>query len=573
MLYAPSYSGSHALIVGINEYQHAPPLAHATNDAEAVAKVLIERFNFPEANVLLLKDKRASAGAIRAAFLKYAQIGADDRVLFFFAGHGHTVAGRRGDTGFLIPFDGKLGDLATFIRWDELTRNSELIPAKHILFLMDACYGGLALKRKALEPGSMRFLKDMLQRYSRQVITAGKADEPVSDADGPRAGHSIFTAHLLDALEGAAATTNGIVTANSVMTYVYEKVGGDPHSQQTPHFGFVDGDGDFIFDMSPIEKLKEGDEGKDLMFQVALPAVDGSAATRSVSETMKDLISDFKQQIHLDDFVTSHLRRAIEALSADKFPVPSVFSKEELEKQIHRYETAVQDLRTICILLARWGNEDQMVLLEKIFSRLAEMEKPGSGFNIFIGLAWHPLQILAYTTGISALSAKKVGPLAAALLTRVRERGRTGAPAVNLIEVLTDGVVKSDEGFKMLPGHERHLVPRSEYLFKFLQPELEDQLFLGRSYESYFDDFEILWALSYADIRKKKDSHFWAPLGRFAWKHRNGYDSPLGEFRKDAEQQNALWPPLRVGFFSSSIDRFREIEKEFEELLARYPLR
>jgi hypothetical protein len=50
----------------------------------------------------------------------------------------------------------------------------------------------------------MRFLRDMLQRFSRQVLTAGKADETVADENGPRPGHSIFTSHLLEASRLAA---------------------------------------------------------------------------------------------------------------------------------------------------------------------------------------------------------------------------------------------------------------------------------------------------------------------------------------------------------------------------------
>jgi len=38
---------------------------------------------------------------------------------------------------------------------------------------MDACYGGLAITR-SLSAGSMRFLKDMLQRYSRPSINRGE---------------------------------------------------------------------------------------------------------------------------------------------------------------------------------------------------------------------------------------------------------------------------------------------------------------------------------------------------------------------------------------------------------------
>jgi uncharacterized caspase-like protein len=156
----------------VNRYKRVSPLAYARNDAEAVAKTLVTRFGFPEDNVQLLLDERATRDAILRAFLKFAEpdrVGPDDRILVFFAGHGHTVGGRRGETGFLVPVDGAVDNLATLIRWDELTRNAELIPAKHMLFVMDACYGGLALKRNAPSAATPRFVKSMLQRYTRQV--------------------------------------------------------------------------------------------------------------------------------------------------------------------------------------------------------------------------------------------------------------------------------------------------------------------------------------------------------------------------------------------------------------------
>src|SRR5690606_18808683 len=131
------------------------------------------------------------------------------------------------------------------------------------------CYGGLAISRRPLPPGSTRFLRNMLQRYARQVLTSGKADEVVADAGGVRAGHSIFTAHVLDALEGAAATSEGVLTANRLMAYVYEKVANDQNSHQTPHYGFLDGDGDFVFDMAPLENLgHEETGGEDLLVNV-----------------------------------------------------------------------------------------------------------------------------------------------------------------------------------------------------------------------------------------------------------------------------------------------------------------
>lgn len=119
------------------------------------------------------------------------------------------------------------------------------------------------------------------------MLTAGKADETVADSGGPRSGHSIFTGHLLDALEGNAADAHGTTSANAVMAYVYERVAKDPHSQQSPHFGFFDGDGDFIFSTSI--SLPSGDqaekEGSDLLIEtpaIHLPS-DGLTINRANS--------------------------------------------------------------------------------------------------------------------------------------------------------------------------------------------------------------------------------------------------------------------------------------------------
>ena len=300
---------------------------HAANDARGVGEILEKKFGFPTANVQVLLDSKATRENILREFLHLAdgEVGPDDRILVFFAGHGHTVAGRRGETGFLVPVDGKANELATLIRWDELTRNADLIPAKHMLFLMDACYGGLALTRKTIPPGSMRFLKDMLQRYSRQVLTAGKADEVVSDAGGTRLGHSIFTSHLLDGLDGAASAGGALITGHGLMSYVYEKVGSDQHSRQTPHFGFFDGDGDFIFDTSILAKVENNSSSEnqpdiDVFIKAPSFAPPEGAKEDTVADILKGFIASPSERIRLNDFINGLLRQAAEKLSQERFP-------------------------------------------------------------------------------------------------------------------------------------------------------------------------------------------------------------------------------------------------------------
>ena len=256
--YKPYYRSSWALVVGINNYEYVSPLAYACNDADVVSTVIIKDLHFPPDQVIILKDAQATKRAILEKFLGLRE-GAgdpDDRILVFFAGHGYTEEGLRGPVGYLVPVDGNPANLSTLVRWDDLTRNTDLLFAKHILFIMDACYSGLAIQRTT-PPGSQRFVSDMLQRLSRQVITAGKANETVADGGGgPKGNHSIFTSYLLEGIKGKASDDNGILTANGLMHYTYEKVANDNRSNQTPHYGHIDGDGDFILLMPNMAHLR-----------------------------------------------------------------------------------------------------------------------------------------------------------------------------------------------------------------------------------------------------------------------------------------------------------------------------
>ncbi|WP_428683430.1 caspase family protein [Reyranella sp.] len=569
-VYRPQYLNSRALVIGVNKYRFEPPLAYARNDAQAFSDAIVSDFGFASDNVELLLDEHATKSAIMETFLRFAKdpsASADDRIVVFFAGHGHTEPGRRGEIGFLVPVDGKSADLSTLIRWDELTRNSELIPAKHILFIMDACYGGLALSRKPASPGSMRFLRDMLQRYSRQVLTAGKGDEPVSDGHGTRPGHSIFTSHVLDALSGSAASEEGIITASRVMAYVQDKVGNDAQSQQTPHYGYVDGDGDFIFTMKGLEALSMEDQiGTDLLIRLTPDIGTATNSGEDVGEKIKTLLSDPTLHIRLDDFVSSNLKQTLRWLEGDEFPVSGPISNEMVVERIARYESAIEDLRTITIMLSRWADTRQLALLGRLFARLADAERSGGGITIWINLAWYPVFCLMYAGGIAALADERFDSLAAILTRHVQlDSSMRGQIDVPLLMPVVDNVSDVSEHFKLLPGRERNFAPVSEHLFSTLQSPLEEALFLGRSYEGLFDRFEIILALAFADERDRQKEFVWGPPGRFAWKYRRGHGASAYDLLvSEAKKRGNAWGPLVAGMFQGSIERFVAIADAYK---------
>ena len=202
-----SYDEHFALIIGINKYENLNDLEYAVNDAKAIKDILISNFNYKEDNIKMLIDEQATHDNIMDEYYNLAKDTAiNDSVLIFFAGHGSTYSSMDKDKGFLVPCDGTEIKMNTLIGWDRLIGDSELIKAKHIFFIMDACYSGLALLRGNL---SKRFLKDMVRRPARQVLTAGKADQTVKDSGAPT-NNSLFTGYLLKALGGEAETFYGL---------------------------------------------------------------------------------------------------------------------------------------------------------------------------------------------------------------------------------------------------------------------------------------------------------------------------------------------------------------------------
>jgi Caspase domain len=570
-MYLPTYKNSWALIIGINSYPNAP-LSYARQDAEAIHKTILNDFGFNEEHITVLLDDDATRSAIIESFLRFAQDDLDpnDRILVFYAGHGYTHSSKRGEVGYLVPVDGKPANLASLIRWDELTRNADLVLAKHVLFIMDACYGGLAITRSP-GPGSMRFLKNMLQRFTRQVLTAGKADEVVADTGGPIPEHSVFTGHLLQALDGGAASPDGIISANGIMSYVYEKVAKDLNSRQTPHFGFIDGDGDFIFRAPIIETLKED---KDILIETP-PTISISTKSndqKSIIEIVKEYIPDSRFRIRLDDLVTVEIRKILSLTTNEHFPIQTAdVTTDDFIDRLNSYESIIKDIQSIFVLLAHWGTEEHRTVLRKILERIIDNTQVSGGKVIWLALRFYPSLLLLYSGGIAAISSGNYKNLYTILHTRIGSK-YSGDKSIEIIKTVVEEALELERTniFKTLPGYERNYVPKSEYLFKALQPVIDDLLFLGNSYEAMFDRFEVFLALVYADI-VKREMGIWGPPGRFAYKHSGirHEGGPYAEIIQEAKTHGENWDPLKVGFFGGSFERFVEISSEYEKLISR----
>ncbi|WP_425533123.1 polysaccharide deacetylase family protein [Stenotrophomonas rhizophila] len=255
------YQKSWAIVIGIDDYSKWPKLEYASHDAQAIADTLTGQFGFPSSQVIVLKNQQATRNNILAAFhdrLADDRTGRDDRVFVFFAGHGATrrlASGR--DLGYIIPVDSNPDEFATdAIAMTDIQNIAESMQAKHVMFVMDACYSGLGLTRGG--PSSSAFLRENARRSARQMLTAGGADQQVADA-GPN-GHSVFTWVLLQALAGKGDLNgDGLITGTELAAYVAPAV--SAVSQQTPAFGSLPGSqgGEFVFQVPDSQEYLTAD--------------------------------------------------------------------------------------------------------------------------------------------------------------------------------------------------------------------------------------------------------------------------------------------------------------------------
>jgi hypothetical protein len=242
----PYYANSWAVVVGIDHYMTAgvPRLRYAVADARAVAQAL-PGLGFAANRVLLLENAAATKAELeRAIYGRIAEMEKDDRLLLFFAGHGEVQSIRGGQEGYLLPYDADPNNLPlTALPMRELAQIGRRLPVKHVLFALDNCFSGYAATRGVSGRTTGAPLSVLTTEPVVQILTAGTHGQVAVEDSG----HGIFTKHFLKGLEGWADPEGGGLTALKLATFIQERVVRESAGRQTPQYGKLDGEGEFLF--------------------------------------------------------------------------------------------------------------------------------------------------------------------------------------------------------------------------------------------------------------------------------------------------------------------------------------
>jgi hypothetical protein len=241
------YKGSYALVIGASDYQDPAwgDLTSVPQDVTAVKEALeqqdflVQTVMDPTESILLERINE---------FIDNYGYEKDNRLLFYYAGHGYTRERNGRKFGYLVPvdapspLDNERDFNRTSVKMEQILSWAKQIESKHALFLFDSCFSGSVLQSRAITaPEDITY---STSKPVRQFISAGSANQTVPAV-------SVFRPLFIRGINGAAdLDEDGYVTGVELGMYLQKQV---PHyeSGQTPQYGkirdpYLD-QGNFVF--------------------------------------------------------------------------------------------------------------------------------------------------------------------------------------------------------------------------------------------------------------------------------------------------------------------------------------
>ncbi len=257
-----------ALIIGINKYptmDKDKQLEAARKDAEAISKLLVERYGFSKERMVELYDEAATRkGIIRAFSSLKRRLTDKDSLFIYYAGHGeYEGTGKEKSEkekvdgmGYWIPSDAELDDPASYIFNSQVRDYLANIPARHIYAVVDSCFSGSLMGRTRAVGLSKAAIKELYQEKSRWVLASGGL-YPVPDvADKSKQGHSTFAWHFMKILR---QNTSPYMLAKDIAEPIAIRVSNEVQGQlprSAPVLAAGDEGGQFVFRLK--KELQKG---------------------------------------------------------------------------------------------------------------------------------------------------------------------------------------------------------------------------------------------------------------------------------------------------------------------------
>jgi hypothetical protein len=204
-----------AVVAGIDYYKPLPMLFGCVTDAVSVKRVLEKHAdggpNFGVKDLLGTGPQQPAPRDRLRDMVRWLFADDADIALLYFAGHGHIES-----TGaYLCASDCRVGDEGLPLA--EVVTLANKSRARNKIIILDCCHAGAAGANPAEPLGQQK--SELTEGMT--ILTASTAEQYASESSGS----GVFTALLVDALNGAAGNLLGEVTPGSVYAHIDQSLG------------------------------------------------------------------------------------------------------------------------------------------------------------------------------------------------------------------------------------------------------------------------------------------------------------------------------------------------------------
>lgn len=229
-------SSSHALVVGIANYQKIKPLPETVlKDANDIYQLLIspEYCGYQPNNVQLLLDTEATQQNLLQAFAKLAKASNSNSTVFIYiSSHGGQLKSSSYSGEYLLPVDTDFTSEAllaeTAISGTQFTEALRAIPAQKLVVIFDCCHSGGIGQPKDIDAPELktglpeRYYDVLKQGRGRVILASSRSSEQSYILPGAK--NSLFTQYLLEGLQGGVIAPGGVIRILDLFSYLQPKV-------------------------------------------------------------------------------------------------------------------------------------------------------------------------------------------------------------------------------------------------------------------------------------------------------------------------------------------------------------
>ena len=371
------YQESYALVIGVIAYRSGwPRLPGVKKDVKAVSKALNDHGFEVETAINPTRSKLYEA--FSTFINRYGQ-NVENRLLFYFAGHGYTRKQAYGeDMGYIVPVDAPNPDrnlngfIAKSMDMQQIEVFAKRIQSKHAMFIFDSCFSGSIFSLSRAAPASITY---KTARPVRQFITSGSAEETVPD-------ESVFRQQFIAALKGNAdMDKDGYVTGTELGEFLQTRVVNYSRNSQHPQYGKIRNPhldkGDFVF---ALPKQRPRNVQKPDIRNLPDQNVSSDTFELTFWNSIKDSSNPDDYRAYLEQYPDGRFASLAKIRSKQPPKLKTPSNTNVSQQQIHTWLQQAQGHLVAYRLTSPKGN-NALELYQRVLSVDAENQKAQNGVN------------------------------------------------------------------------------------------------------------------------------------------------------------------------------------------------